>query len=254
MWQCSGCKQPIVDYKEGYLVADHDLCNWRVVHRHSCDPHDGPWHPLELFIGKRGDRVFRSMQRIGAFNKLSRADLTELRETIVRESYDASRVRRTKFRQWLRQQENRQDPIGDFARDMSQDSGQVLPNPSLNDLYHHIRICGACPGALRALVDAYREWQSYGNTYRETRDARPRNPRHKPAHAPAHRRDGWLKLRFIILKRDGYRCQICGRTAQDNIKLEVDHKLARSKGGSDDPTNLWTLCFDCNRGKRDENL
>lgn len=254
MWECSNCKRPIADYKEGYLIADNNLRNWRVVHRLSCDPHTGPWHPLEIFIGKRGDRAFRSMQRTGAFNKIPREAVNELRSVVVRESYDGKQVYRTKFRQWLRQQEKRQDPIGDLACDMASDKGQTLLNPSLNNLYHYLRIQGACSGALRALVDAYREWQSYGNTYRETRDTKPKAPRHKPIHAPGQYRDGWLKLRFIILKRDGYCCQICGRTAQDGIKLEVDHKVARSKGGSDDPLNLWALCFDCNRGKRDDDL
>lgn len=65
----------------------------------------------------------------------------------------------------------------------------------------------------------------------------------------------WLSLRFDVFKRDNYRCQICGRTAQDdNVKLEVDHKLAKSKGGTDTLDNLWTLCFDCNRGKSAKQL
>lgn len=149
------------------------------------------------------------------------------------------------FRQWLRQQEQRDDPIGDLAHDMASDKGQKLPNPPLSRLYGYISAVGACDDARQALIDAYREWQSYGNTYRETRDSEYIKPRHK---------EGWLKLRFRILKRDDYRCQLCGRTARDGVKLEVDHKLARAKHGSDESTNLWTLCFQCNRGKRDEHL
>lgn len=63
-----------------------------------------------------------------------------------------------------------------------------------------------------------------------------------------------LATRFAVLKRDGYRCQMCGRTAQDGVTLEVDHKVPRAKGGSRQRSNLWTLCFDCNRGKRDSDL
>lgn len=63
-----------------------------------------------------------------------------------------------------------------------------------------------------------------------------------------------LSLRFFVLKRDKYRCQLCGRSAKDGVTLEIDHKVARAKGGTDVPANLWTLCFDCNRGKSDENL
>lgn len=57
------------------------------------------------------------------------------------------------------------------------------------------------------------------------------------------------KSRFKILKRDGFRCGYCGRTAPD-VTLEVDHIEPRSKGGKDDEENLIAACFDCNRGKR----
>ncbi len=57
------------------------------------------------------------------------------------------------------------------------------------------------------------------------------------------------KLRFEILERDGFRCQLCGTTAQHRSRLEIDHKIPKKLGGSDEPENLWTLCFSCNRGK-----
>jgi hypothetical protein len=55
-------------------------------------------------------------------------------------------------------------------------------------------------------------------------------------------------LRHKILKRDRYTCQSCGARAPD-VELEVDHRIPVSKGGTDDESNLVTLCFDCNRGK-----
>ena len=58
------------------------------------------------------------------------------------------------------------------------------------------------------------------------------------------------KQRFEILKRDSYFCQICGKSAKDGVKLEVDHKVAVARGGTNDHEDLWTLCFDCNSGKR----
>jgi len=57
------------------------------------------------------------------------------------------------------------------------------------------------------------------------------------------------KLRYSILMRDGFRCCACGVTAADGAVLHVDHIKAVSKGGSNDPANLQTLCFDCNIGK-----
>lgn len=57
------------------------------------------------------------------------------------------------------------------------------------------------------------------------------------------------KLRYQILKRDGYRCQLCGNTAAAGARLHVDHKRPVATGGSSHPVNLWTLCSACNLGK-----
>jgi len=61
-------------------------------------------------------------------------------------------------------------------------------------------------------------------------------------------------IRFQVLKRDGYRCQMCGVTAQDDAKLEIDHIHPVSKGGGNELSNLQVLCRDCNAGKRDQLL
>lgn len=59
-------------------------------------------------------------------------------------------------------------------------------------------------------------------------------------------------LRYDILRRDGFRCQICGATAKDGVKLHIDHIIPVSKGGKTEPQNLRTLCDRCNFGKRDK--
>lgn len=55
-------------------------------------------------------------------------------------------------------------------------------------------------------------------------------------------------VRVSVLHRDSYNCVFCGRSAKQ-VQLEVDHIVPFSKGGSNDPSKLQTLCFDCNRGK-----
>ena len=57
-------------------------------------------------------------------------------------------------------------------------------------------------------------------------------------------------LRMKILKRDGYRCRICGRRAEDNtdIELHVHHFIPWSMGGLTEETNLVTLCHTCHNG------
>jgi hypothetical protein len=56
------------------------------------------------------------------------------------------------------------------------------------------------------------------------------------------------RLRFEILKRDGFACVYCGKTPMQSI-LHVDHVVPVSKGGGDDPENLVTSCQECNGGK-----
>ncbi len=56
-------------------------------------------------------------------------------------------------------------------------------------------------------------------------------------------------LRFEVMRRDGFRCRLCGAIAADGAKLEVDHIVPVSRGGTNDPHNLQTLCEACNRGK-----
>ena len=52
-----------------------------------------------------------------------------------------------------------------------------------------------------------------------------------------------------VLMRDNYTCQICGATVKDGAKLEIDHIIPYSKGGTNDESNLQVLCQQCNREK-----
>ncbi len=62
-----------------------------------------------------------------------------------------------------------------------------------------------------------------------------------------------LKLRTAVLKRDDEHCVKCGANPRidKSVKLEVDHIMPVSRGGSSAMENLQTLCFECNQGKKD---
>ena len=51
-----------------------------------------------------------------------------------------------------------------------------------------------------------------------------------------------------ILRRDGHRCQYCGR---GDVPLTLDHIHPRSKGGEDSWENLVAACVKCNNKKGD---
>ena len=60
-------------------------------------------------------------------------------------------------------------------------------------------------------------------------------------------------LRYDVMKRDGFRCVLCGATTkEDNVKLHVDHIIPIAKGGKTELSNLRPLCERCNLGKRDK--
>lgn len=54
---------------------------------------------------------------------------------------------------------------------------------------------------------------------------------------------------WAVLARDKWTCVSCGRKPEHGITLEVDHIKPRSKGGTDEISNLQTLCRKCNIGK-----
>lgn len=64
-------------------------------------------------------------------------------------------------------------------------------------------------------------------------------------------RDVPLGIRFKVLRRDSFRCVLCGDNPPANPKcvLNVDHIIPWSKGGATELENLRTLCAPCNAGR-----
>jgi ATP-dependent DNA helicase RecQ len=54
----------------------------------------------------------------------------------------------------------------------------------------------------------------------------------------------WRKIRESILRRDKFKCVECGDPC-DRDEADIHHLLPRSAGGSDEPSNLITLCDGC---------
>ena len=56
-------------------------------------------------------------------------------------------------------------------------------------------------------------------------------------------------VRYDIMKRDHFKCVLCGRGVEDGVKLHIDHFIPIAGGGTSEYDNLRTLCEDCNLGK-----
>lgn len=65
------------------------------------------------------------------------------------------------------------------------------------------------------------------------------------------KRDPNWRLRFLVMKRDGFKCVICGKApaTTPGVELHIDHIHPWSKGGETILENLQTLCSVCNIGK-----
>ena len=81
--------------------------------------------------------------------------------------------------------------------------------------------------------------------------------KHKAAHTWNHgksRQDRgygrqWEKIRVHILNRDSYLCLPCLREGRTTPASQVDHIRTKALGGTDDHTNLQSICTACHRAK-----
>lgn len=77
-----------------------------------------------------------------------------------------------------------------------------------------------------------------------------------PAPIPSFSREISKEIRAIVLDRNGFTCQMCGAVAGEShpydtsrkTRLHIGHVLDKSKGGSDESSNLRAICSVCNEG------
>ena len=102
----------------------------------------------------------------------------------------------------------------------------------------------------QSFADGDRSWWDSFH-WERVRDTRRHSARRKKSRRKRHTKQPdsrWIyqerqkltkRLRFEVLDRDGYRCRVCGASAEtENIRLEVDHIMPVSHGGPTEPDNL----------------
>ena len=72
------------------------------------------------------------------------------------------------------------------------------------------------------------------------------NPKIKPWGYQKGTNYGFENAKAMVLNRDNYTCQYCKGKHKDS-KLEVHHIVYRSNGGSNEESNLITLCHTCHQ-------
>jgi hypothetical protein len=101
-------------------------------------------------------------------------------------------------------------------------------------------------GSWRAALEAFVGWANATEA-----DAPPVPNGHAASKRRSTPRQPDLRMRFRVLTRDRFTCCACGVSpaTTPSTKLDVDHKVAWSKGGETVEDNLQTLCDRCNQGK-----
>jgi len=67
-------------------------------------------------------------------------------------------------------------------------------------------------------------------------------------HRRKNRRPVPGSIRYEVLKRANFRCELCGISAEEKA-LEVDHITPKNKFGEDSINNYQALCYTCNSQK-----
>jgi hypothetical protein len=83
-----------------------------------------------------------------------------------------------------------------------------------------------------------------------------------PVPQPAFERLISKETRALVLDRNGFTCQMCGAVAGEphpydpsrKTRLHIGHIIDKSKGGSDEPSNLRAVCSVCNEGAQNITL
>lgn len=55
-------------------------------------------------------------------------------------------------------------------------------------------------------------------------------------------------VRQYVFQRDNHQCKGCGQTAKETA-LQIDHIIPIARGGTNDISNLQSLCKACNQRK-----
>lgn len=92
----------------------------------------------------------------------------------------------------------------------------------------------------------------------QAKQKRPQECRNFGAPHPDYTNDGtfydsreWKELRYLALRNTDGRCQCCGASSKDGVRIHVDHIQPRYKRPDLQLCldNLQVLCEDCNFGK-----
>jgi hypothetical protein len=105
-------------------------------------------------------------------------------------------------------------------------------------------------GSWRKALQAFVDWANADDTSSQQSDtAGVTDNAGDPLKATP--RDPNLRTRFLVMRRDAFKCRHCGKSPATDagVELVLDHVHPWSKGGKTTPDSVVTSCVACNAGK-----
>ena len=179
---------------------------------------------------------------IGAAVSKDNGDIIYMSEVIVRNDITDKMKQRAKYRRSRRTRKTRYRKPRWFNRKNSIKSDRFSPT-MISKFHSHVKEIEYIKSILPITTMVFETGQFDMHLMKNPSLANPK-ARHWGYQKGTNY--GFENTKAMVLNRDNYTCQYCKGKHKDS-KLEVHHIIFRSQGGSDEESNLITLCHTCHK-------
>nr|DAI08056.1 MAG TPA: NinG recombination protein [Caudoviricetes sp.] len=183
---------------------------------------------------------------IGTAVSNDKSDIVYMSEVIVRNDITSKMTQRAVYRRNRRSRKTRYRKARWLNRANSMRTGRF--SPTMQSKFHsHVKEVEYIKSILPITTMVFETGQFDTHLMKNPNLA---NPKVKHWGYQRGANYGFENTRAMVLNRDNYTCQCCKGKRKDD-KLEVHHIIFRSQGGSDEESNLITLCHTCHKNLHD---
>lgn len=179
---------------------------------------------------------------IGTAVSNDNGDILYMSEVVVRNDITEKMTQRAKYRRNRRNRKTRYRKARWLNRANSIKNDRFSPTMR-SKLYSHVKEIECIKSILPITQMVFETGQFDTHLMKNPSLANPRIRRWGYQKGDNY---GYVNTKAMVLNRDNYTCQCCKGKHKDS-KLEIHHIVFRSKGGSDEASNLITLCHTCHK-------
>lgn len=179
---------------------------------------------------------------IGAAVSKDNGDIVYISEVVVRNNIADRMTRRSKYRRNRRNRKTRYRKARWLNRKNSIKSDRFSPT-MISKFHSHVKEIEYIKSILPITTMVLETGQFDTHLMKNPSFA---NPKVKHWGYQKGTNYGFENTKAMVLNRDDYTCQHCKGKRKDS-KLEVHHIIFLSQGGSDEESNLITLCHTCHK-------